>query len=47
VGLLQLSFPLAQTFSYATDANQSLKNRTKFTSYMPASYVGLFRESDS
>jgi len=47
VCFLQLSFLLAQTYSYTTDVNQSLKNRTRFTSYMHASYADLLRESVS
>jgi len=44
---LQLSFLLAQTYSYTTDVNQSLKNRTRLTSYMVASYADMLWESVS
>jgi len=47
VYFLQLSFLLAQTYNYTTDVNQSLKNRTRFTSYMRASCTDLLRESVS
>ena len=47
VCFLLLSFLLAQTYSYTTDVNQSLKNRTRFTSYMRGIYADLRRESVS
>jgi len=45
VAFLQLSFPLTQTYNFTTDVNQSLNNRTRFTSYMRAIYADLLRES--
>jgi len=40
-GIPSAKFLLPQTSSYTSDVNQSLKKRTRFTSYMRASFVDL------
>jgi len=41
-GLPSVKFPPVQTSSYATGVKESLKNKTRITSYMRASFVDLY-----